>query len=67
MTATEILLLLQAGEKMGYKATIIINNILGKSEYIVRYDEYKIDDVKLFYNKKGAVHVKDVVAVRIGL
>lgn len=66
MTVTDILQILQLGEKLGYKATIIVHNILGVGQYVVDYENYKIDNNKVFYNKGCAVQISDVVSVRIG-
>lgn len=66
MKATDIHQLITLAEKLGYKATLITNTILGEGKHCVNYEDYRIDDDKIRYRSHYEVRVKDVVSVRIG-
>ena len=67
METTNILKLIQLGKELGYKTKINISNILGKSKCTIDYDNYKINNDKLFYNSRYSIYLKDIVSIEFSI
>lgn len=67
MKAKKIFQILELGEKLNLKSTIITSNIFGKQEYKVNYDFYQIDDDKVYYDGNHVIKTKDVIKITLGI
>ena len=67
METTNILILIQLGKELGYKTKINISNILGKSKCTIDYNNYKINNDKLFYNSNHSIYLKDIVSIEFSI
>lgn len=67
METTNILKLIQLGKELGYKTKITISNILGKAKYTIDYNNYKMNNDKLFYNSNYSVYLKDIVSIEFSI
>ena len=67
METTNVLKLIQLGKELGYKTRITTYNILGKSSCTIDYNNYKINNDRLFYNSRYAIYLKDIVSVEFSV